>query len=278
MKSSKPVIFTDLDGTLLFKKDYSFEPARPTLERIKNEGIPLVFASSKTRAEIIEIRKKLNNNHPFISENGGAIYIPKGYFPFDVEGEDTPDYKVITFGRPYDEIRKALVETREGMGGNIIGFGDLTEEDINKMTGMDLADAKLAKEREFDEPIFFRGSMELEREFFIRIEEKGLSWTRGRFYHILGKHDKGMAVKVLKDYYRKLYGDISVIGAGDGANDLPFLRESDYPVIVKRDDGRYEQLYLDGLIKADGIGPEGWNKAIAGILDSLSASKTATTR
>jgi len=36
------------------------------------------------RKEIEYYRKKLDNNHPFISENGGGIFIPKGYFPFDL--------------------------------------------------------------------------------------------------------------------------------------------------------------------------------------------------
>jgi len=34
---------------------------------------PLVFSSSKTSAEIEIYRRKLENDHPFISENGGAM-------------------------------------------------------------------------------------------------------------------------------------------------------------------------------------------------------------
>ena len=46
------VIFTDLDGTLLHPKSYSFDAALPALNLIKEKKIPLVLCSSKTKAEI----------------------------------------------------------------------------------------------------------------------------------------------------------------------------------------------------------------------------------
>jgi predicted mannosyl-3-phosphoglycerate phosphatase (HAD superfamily) len=60
----KVVIFTDLDGALLDRETYSFEPALPALRFIKEKKIPLIFVSSKTRAEIEGYRKKLKNTIP----------------------------------------------------------------------------------------------------------------------------------------------------------------------------------------------------------------------
>jgi len=80
----KIIIFTDLDGTLLDNSSYSFEAALPALQLIKEKNIPLIICSSKTRKEIEHYRKKLYNLHPFISENGGGIFIPKGYFNFQL--------------------------------------------------------------------------------------------------------------------------------------------------------------------------------------------------
>jgi HAD superfamily hydrolase (TIGR01484 family) len=77
------IIFTDLDGTLL-DSDYSFRKALPALKMIKAEAVPLVLCSSKTKMEIEQIRKKMTNSYPFISENGGGIYVPKGYFEFQI--------------------------------------------------------------------------------------------------------------------------------------------------------------------------------------------------
>jgi mannosyl-3-phosphoglycerate phosphatase len=78
----KPIIFTDLDGTLLDYSTYSFEKALPALQLLKEKDIPLIICSSKTKKEIEYYRKKLDNHHSFISENGGGIFIPKGYFGF----------------------------------------------------------------------------------------------------------------------------------------------------------------------------------------------------
>jgi mannosyl-3-phosphoglycerate phosphatase len=66
------LIFTDLDGTLL-DSSYSFNDALPALDLIRERAIPLIICSSKTRAEIEHYRKRLDNRHPFISENGGGF-------------------------------------------------------------------------------------------------------------------------------------------------------------------------------------------------------------
>lgn len=269
----KPVIFTDLDGTLLGKHDYSYKPAGPALARIAKAGIPLIFTSSKTKAEVIEFRRRLNNAHPFIVENGGGVLIPENYFPFEVEGEKVPGYTFIKIGKPYEDVKKGLNAAREGVQAVIKGFGDLTVEELSTLTGLSIDDCRRAKDRDFDEPVFFRGTVESEREFFIRIEENGLKWTRGRYFHVLGPHDKGDGARILKDCYKRLYDGIVTICLGDGYNDLSLLREADYPVLIMKDDGGFEQIYLDGLIKTDAPGPEGWNKAVTGILDSLEASE-----
>jgi len=76
----KKIIFTDLDGTLLDSDTYSYEKAKIALQLLKKRRIPLIFCTSKTRAEIEFWRDEVGNYDPFISENGGGIFIPKDYF------------------------------------------------------------------------------------------------------------------------------------------------------------------------------------------------------
>ena len=76
---SRFVIFTDLDGTLLDHHTYSYDAARPALERLRKSEIPLIMVSSKTRIEIEVLRTEIGNREPFIPENGGAIFIPDDY-------------------------------------------------------------------------------------------------------------------------------------------------------------------------------------------------------
>ncbi len=274
------VIFTDLDGTLLHPKSYSFNAALPALNLIKEKEIPLILCSSKTKAEIEVYRKRLNNKHPFVSENGGGIFIPEGYFSFAINGDVKGDYKFITLGRPYSETRNTFIEIRKRLKIKAKGFGDMLTEEIAELAGLPLSEAMLAKARDFDEPFIFEeeppfnsplakgGVRGVVEEFLDAIEDAGLHWTKGRFYHILGDNDKGKAVKILKGFYEKEYGEITTIGLGDNLNDLPMLKEVDHPVLVQRGDGGYEErIKAPNLIKADGIGPEGWNRAVLSAID-----------
>ena len=110
---AKTIIITDLDGTLLDSATYSFRPALPALSLIRARNIPLILCSSKTRAEMEEIRRQLNNNHPFVTENGGGIFIPHGYFPIPIDAVESGGYRLITLGMPYADIRRHFVSLRE---------------------------------------------------------------------------------------------------------------------------------------------------------------------
>ena len=59
----RKLIFTDLDGTLLDYKTYSYKKASKALSLIKKDKIPLIFCTSKTKAEIEYYGKELNNKH-----------------------------------------------------------------------------------------------------------------------------------------------------------------------------------------------------------------------
>ena len=99
------------------------------------------------------------------------------------------------------------------------------------------------------------------------IELRDLNYTvGGRYHHIMGNNDKGKAVDILTGLYRKT-GELKTIGLGDSLNDLPMLRSVDIPVLVKKPNGMHDPMItLPNIIKIDGIGPVGWNKAINEII------------
>lgn len=265
----KIVVFTDLDGTLLDHETYSFEEALPALGLLRDRDIPLVVCSSKTRAEIEHLRRRLQNTHPFTSENGGGVFIPSGYFdipPDSYNVEEEGGYQVIRLGARYADLRKALEELR-GEGFDVRGFGDMTAEEVSALTGLSRQEAAMAKERDFDEPFVYKGA-EL-KPFIEAIEAKGFHYTKGRLLHILGDSSKGGAVDILIDLYRRKHGEIVTIALGDSPNDREMLERADYAVIVRKPDGSCDPaLDIRGVIRADGIGPAGWNKAILKLLSS----------
>lgn len=273
----KLVIFTDLDGTLLDHQTYSFTKALPALALIKKKNILLIICSSKTRKEIEYYRRKLENGHPFISENGGGIFIPKGYFQFPIQGlqftiSDEYDYHVIRLGASYSDLRKALLRLRSE-GFYLRGFGDMTAEEIAEIANMSIDEARMAKERDFDEPFIFEGDDAELKKLFESVKAKGFNYTQGRFFHILGNSDKGRATEILIDLYKKNYGEVITIAIGDSPNDIPMLEKVDLPIIVQKPDGSYDhRIDIPNLIRAEGIGPDGWNKAISKFAEDYSGS------
>jgi mannosyl-3-phosphoglycerate phosphatase len=269
----KPVIFTDLDGTLLNQKTYDFEPALPSLRILQQKGIPLILSSSKTRGEIELYRKKLENEHSFISENGGAVFVPKNYFSFPFPYDRELDkYFVLELGVFYPVILEILESVGKGTGIKITGFSDLTEEELSSLTGLSLEEALLAKKREYDEAFIIEGGEKEVERVKSKIEEKGMNYVwGGRFHHILGKNDKGKAVEILKELYENEFFAISTIGIGDSFNDLPMLAAVDHPIFIKEEGTLLPETLNSyrNLTIVNGTGPKTWNEAILHELNKL---------
>lgn len=262
----KLVIFTDLDGTLLDQDSYSFENALPALRAIRKKGIPLVFSSSKTRSEIEFYREKMENNHPFISENGGAVFIPEDYFSFSFSCDrESGNYSVLELGTSYPRIVALLDSVRKETGVPIKGFSDLTAEEISSLSGLSLQEAGFAKEREYDEPFLIEGGEQEVEKVRKKILEKGMNYVQGgRFHHILGNNDKGRAVGILKHLFEKELHSISAVGIGDSQNDLPMLLSVDYPILLRENQTALPEtlLSIQSLTVVDGKGSRAWNRAI----------------
>ncbi|MCR4396764.1 MAG: HAD-IIB family hydrolase [Candidatus Saccharicenans sp.] len=160
------VIFTDLDATLLDHRTYSCRAALPVLKKVEKKGIPVVLCTSKTRAETEVLSGKLGLKHPFIVENGGAIFIPDGYFPdsyyklLGLKALKKDNYRVIQLGTSYRHLRSALKMMEKTLARKLIGFGDLSRREIAEITGLSQKEAELARRREYDEPFFLEYSPE----------------------------------------------------------------------------------------------------------------------
>jgi mannosyl-3-phosphoglycerate phosphatase len=51
------------------------QAARSALTRLNRRKVPWVIVTSKTRAEVEVLQKRLGNEHPFFVENGGAAFV-----------------------------------------------------------------------------------------------------------------------------------------------------------------------------------------------------------
>ena len=261
------LVFTDLDGTLLDPQTYSWHAARPAIERLESRGTPWILVTSKTRAEVEFWRERLGHRHPFIVENGGAAFIPRGYFPKPTPGaREMGSYEVIELGAAYEALVADLGTCSERSRCRVWGFHDMTAHEVAAACDFPLEQAVLAKQRQFDEPFLIRDPA-LAGGLAFAIEELGRRCTRGgRFWHIVGTNDKGAAVVSVSVLFKRFFGSLRTIGLGDGLNDATFLRAVNVPVLIPS----AQTMRLKSSIRRGMVtrlaGPEGWNEAVLSLL------------
>ena len=242
------LIFTDLDATLLDHETYSFEEALPALQLIKDKEIPLILSSSKTYEEMIHIRKKLNNNDPFIYENGSGIYFKN---------------KKVSLGANYNEIHNLLLKLKQQF--TFLSFTDMGPRGIQKETGLDINASIRASQREFTEPIIWKDTIEQLNKFKTLLSKKNLIILQGgRFLTISSPQTKGDALLWIKKRYEGLSNNkITTLGLGDSENDINMLKKVDKAVIIRHPTQPPPKITMhSSIIITDEIGPKGWNKAI----------------
>ncbi len=259
------VVFTDLDGTLLHPVSYSYAPALDALRLLQESKIPLVFCSAKTRSEQIHYRDELGINDPFIVENGGAIFIPRGYFrfPFAYDRE-YEEYLVIEIGMPFREVYMRLAKARADSGMEMPGFFDMSLEEVARTTNLSLKGAEMARQREYSETLVLGDDPRHINRAIYALRGAGLDVVfGGRFHEVSVGNDKGKCVKILSELYKLNFGDIHTIGIGDNENDRPMLQAVNEPYLVLKGNNRWAGLKIAGLKKTRAVGPEGWAKIIS---------------
>lgn len=265
------LIATDLDATLLDHQTYSYEAALPALEQLRRRGSPVIFNSSKTRAEQIVLREALDIQDPFIIENGSAVVIPPGQLDQPAEASDA---QVQVFGPTYAELTTQLNHLRQQHGFRFRGFADLSAEAIAEITGLSMSAASAAKQRSGSEPLCWEDSESAYQNFVAALAELGLQTTQGgRFRHVMAKTDKGKALNWLLQRYQELSPqfDWTVVALGDSPNDLPMLQVADIGVLIPNPHrARFEILEIPDLVMPTQSGPAGWSEAVLAIIQKSS--------
>jgi len=266
------LVFTDLDGTLLDSESYSFAGAEEAISFLKKNRIPLIPCTSKTHTEVDALRKKLGIHDPFITENGSAIFIEHDYFPQPVqEAAVLGDYSVLILGRKYTEVIAFLDELKREYGLPARGFHEMDTSEIAERTGLRKDEAALARKRLFSEPfILLRNEADKLNGLRPVIEQRGFRLLQGnRFYHLLGRSDKGRAMLRLKQLFQTYNRDkqFKTIAIGDSLNDRDMLLVADFPVLVSKTNGVHQQgMDLPHLVYSQEAGPRGFADAVLSII------------
>lgn len=264
MTSSKLIVFTDLDGTLLDHHTYSWTPAQEALTLIKELGFPLVLTSSKTLAELQALSDELQTKAPVIGENGAVVAVPA------VERQEVQTHY---FGTPYKQLIECAHALRENFDFKFSGFSDMSITEVMEHTGLSEKEAMAAKSRQASEPLLWQDTEAQLNRFKLELQRQGLMLTKGgRFHHIMSPVDKGMAVNWVREYYQELEPGTTwfSMGLGDSYNDISMLESVDYPVLVKNPSSRQPDIsHIKHIYITEAIGPKGWNTAVIEIVKTI---------
>ncbi len=129
--------------------------------------------------------------------------------------------------------------------------------------------AALARQRQFSEPfVCLSGTDDLAR-LDAAARAVGARVTRGgRFFHLTGATDKGVAVRIVR---HTCAAGTRTLGLGDAPNDLPLLRAVDDAAIIPQPErGLHPDLVaaLPSALQAPAPGPVGWNTVVLAWLHS----------
>jgi len=249
------LVFSDLDGTLLDHADYRFDAARPALDALRNRGVPLVLASSKTAAEIAPLHRALGlGETPAIVENGAGVYRPG-----DASAGDGDIARIVA----------ALEQLPGDLRRAFRGFSEMDATEIAARTGLSTEAAARAKARRFSEPGVWSGDTPGLLAFREALAASGISATQGgRFLSLSFGATKADCMAGITSEV----GVTHTLALGDAPNDIGMLDAADTGIIVRNDHGPGIP-HLAGedtgrIIRTAKSGPAGWNQAVLGFLDA----------
>lgn len=266
--ASPPVrlIVTDLDGTLIDHHTYSAEAARPALAAAHAAGVPVVMCSSKTRAEMHALARRLDlAPAPLIAENGSVVWWPPTWprGAVDAEASADGDGRNTVLGATAADLLPLLGRLGHEVGCRLVPLSAMTIDEVVARTGLAPDVAPLAAAREFSQPfvvdsgeVTLAQMQDVATAFGVRVTQGG------RFFHLLGQTDKGAAVALVR---RTCAQGHQALGLGDAPNDLPLLLGVDVPVVVPHPERGWHPDLLAALPsarRAPHPGPEGWNASV----------------
>ena len=275
------LIATDLDGTLLDDR-YGYGDAASAIDEVTAKyNVVVLLASSKTLAEMIQLAERCTSRPLLLFENGAGMAWRSDQL--SVQGDFTIGSYQVTTQLPvatgYPGLRAILEQWRSEKGYEFRGFGDYTAREVANITGLNLADAALARQRLCTEPLLWLDSPEQLASFETQLKMNGLQLiSGGRFLHVMPPGNKSDAVARAAGWLTQDPGQSRrLLACGDAANDLAMLQNSDIALVFPDSSGSYLLPTSATVHHACAPGPAAWLSAVSRVLHSESTNSNGHT-
>lgn len=227
MRQTSAVVFCAVD-TIVPVRGRSLAGFEEFGAKLDHAGLPVVWVTARSRAQMDEPRRKFGHQHPFIGEDGCGVYLPEDYFHLRPA-------KTVRMGRftciPVAETQPAASEALESLaeqtGVSVVPLRSLAPRELAQNTNLPERDAELARQRDFDELFFFAGASDADIQRFvtearqrkIELRQHGVLWS------LAVGASLGQCVRELsKLYERALRSHPAIVGiatAGEAEGLLP---------------------------------------------------------
>ncbi|HET7697022.1 MAG TPA: hypothetical protein VFK57_15010 [Vicinamibacterales bacterium] len=254
MRKTPVIVFADVDAVPVPAADARGPLAR-ALEMLAHERVVLVFCSERTRAQVESTRQAFGIFHPFVSESGGAAFLPERYFGVDLHNtRRVGGYLAVEFATPYDSVVDTLRRAADRLSLGVIGFSEMSVEQVARESGVSLLEARLAKLREYGEPFRLLGGNPLaERRLFRALDAAGITCRRSADFHVAtAVQGPQAAIALLTTLYRTAFGAALTAAAVEGAGALEIAPHVDVPldpIVLEPGDPRAGLAWLERVVQ-----------------------------
>ena len=255
-KNLKVAIFTDLDGSLLHRDTFKFDPIKDYIISLVDRGIIIIPNSSKTEKEIEKFNKELGVKLPYISENGASIQglnLINANFP-----------NKIILSREKEELIKIFNDKiPEQLKDKCIQISKINKKEQEKIFGQKDDNLKNALNRKYTLPFLFKGDKNEKNKLSKILSDNSLTLQEGgRVINLCDNINKVKSMNKVIKILKKTEDKIKSIAVGDNYNDLDMLKSCDVPCLVFNEKFKLDQINIDNLIFSNLPSPEGWADVI----------------
>jgi predicted mannosyl-3-phosphoglycerate phosphatase (HAD superfamily) len=185
LRQTSAVIFCAIDALLPIrgKIQAGFDEFSVALD---HAGIPAVWVTSRSRAQMDDPIRKLGHHHPFIAEDGSGVYLPEDYFHLrPAKTVRLGRFTCIPVAQGLPAAAEALESLSEETGVTVVTLRSLSPRELAQNLGLPAREAELARQRDFDAPFFFAGASEPDVARFraeagrrqLALRQRGVLWS-----------------------------------------------------------------------------------------------------
>tara|TARA_B100000989_G_C19471028_1_gene440690 strand:+ start:308 stop:1114 length:807 start_codon:yes stop_codon:yes gene_type:complete len=257
------IVFTDLDGTLLDRDTFKFDPIKDYIKNLINNGIIIIPNTSKTEKEIEKFNGELGIELPFISENGSAVH------GLNLINSNFPN-KIVLSRDKEELLEDFITKVPDILIKKCVQIFKLSKKEQEKIFGQKNEKLKDVLKRNYTVPLLFDGDTTEKNKLIKILKSNSLTLQEGgRVLNLCDNVNKVKSMNKVVKILKKIEDKIKIIAVGDNYNDLDMLKNCDIPCLVFNDQFKLDRINIDNLIFSNKRSPEGWADVIKKALAKL---------